>query len=51
VVAGAAPGADRRAIARQVDDEAGLAQALAQVVAGLQLVFDDQDFQRDEPTR
>jgi hypothetical protein len=31
-------------IARQIDHEAGLRQALAQVVAGLGLVFDDQDF-------
>lgn len=30
-------------VAREVDDEAGLAQALAQVVAGLGLVLDDQD--------
>ena len=33
-------------VAREVDDEAGLAQALAQVVAGLGLVLDDQDLQR-----
>jgi hypothetical protein len=37
-------------VSRQIDDEAGLGQPLAQVVAGLDLVFDDQDFHACTPS-